>query len=116
MTSEPTAIAAVCVEALQVAEIQDFGLRRVADDGDLAGAVLCRRDVIPQRQPPQRVDVQAVEWHVRLVVGVDEKVPLGLEVGPARFQENEVTARDQVDPSRPTPNSRRPRTGVRSFR
>ena len=39
MTSEPTAIAAVCVEALQVAEIQDFGLGRVADDGDLAGAV-----------------------------------------------------------------------------
>ena len=48
---EPTVEAATGVEALQVAEIQDFGLWRVADDGDLAGAVLRRWNIIPQRQP-----------------------------------------------------------------
>ena len=36
---EPATVAAVCVEALQVAKIQDFGLWCVADDGDLAGAM-----------------------------------------------------------------------------
>ena len=69
---EPATIAAASVQALQVAQIQDFGLRRVADDGDLAGAVRGRRDVIPQGQPAQRVHVQAVQRHIRLVVGVDD--------------------------------------------
>jgi len=76
-------MAAAGVEAFQVAQVQDFVLRRMPDDGDLAGAVRRRRNVVPQRKPAERVQRLTVQRDVRLVVGVDEEVPLRLEVRAA---------------------------------
>ena len=91
---QPAAAVATSVDALQMGQIEDFtaGLRRVPDDGHLAGAVRLGQPV-PQRFPAEPQRRLVFQRHVRPVRCMDEEVGRRLVERNARLDERHVFCR-----------------------
>src|SRR5437899_12841244 len=95
---QPTTAMTVCIEANDVAQIDDLRrfLGRMPDDGDLTVFVR-RRQVKMQVLPKQQIIGLLVERNIRRIVGVYEKMRRNLVIAFAAANEVQILRRNVIE-------------------